>query len=175
MNWFSYKVIKQLQEEFKMIELSKKTCKELREIAKHYNIKGRWDMTKEQLIEEIENAFDWSDEKEIYEPDKNIIEEGSNQSEGSQKAKRTTLEYLINADKGTLVAFRRNNQKERAMSGKLVSIEGGGKVTIESKKGTLFTLPTECIIWVKTGARWPKWVFSLFNNDKEAQIDNAIS
>ena len=32
--------------------LSKETCKELRDKAKELNISGRWDMTKEQLIDE---------------------------------------------------------------------------------------------------------------------------
>ena len=61
------------------------------------------------------------------------------------------------------------------MSGKLVSIEKG-KVKVESKKGTLFKLNIENIIWVKTGDRWPRWVFALFNkNPKEVESDNAIS
>jgi len=64
------------------------------------------------------------------------------------------------------------------MSGKFISLENG-KVTVESKKGTVFKLNPENIIWVKTGERWPKWVFNLFNNskevDKEVDSDNAIS
>ncbi len=33
-----------------MNDLKTKTCKELREIAKGFEIKGRWDMTKDELI-----------------------------------------------------------------------------------------------------------------------------
>ena len=36
--------------------LQNKTCKELRELAKDMNISGRWDMTKEQLIDAILGA-----------------------------------------------------------------------------------------------------------------------
>lgn len=36
--------------------LQKKTCKELRELAKELNISGRWDMTKDQLIDAILGA-----------------------------------------------------------------------------------------------------------------------
>ena len=36
--------------------LQNKTCKELRELAKGMNISGRWDMTKDQLIDAILGA-----------------------------------------------------------------------------------------------------------------------
>ena len=36
--------------------LQNKTCKELRELAKGMNISGRWEMTKEQLIDTILGA-----------------------------------------------------------------------------------------------------------------------
>ena len=52
-----------------MSDLNKKTCKELREIAKHYGVTGRWDMNKHELIEAIENAFDWSDDEIMFEGD----------------------------------------------------------------------------------------------------------
>ena len=161
-----------------MSDLNKKTCKELREIAKHYGVTGRWDMKKHELIDAIENAFDWSDDEIMFEGDCIIKNEDSIQSEGSQKVSKTTLEYLANAEVGTLVAFKRNSSKDIAMSGKFISLENG-KVTVESKKGTIFKLNSENIIWVKTGERWPKWVFKLFNNskevDKEVDSDNAIS
>ena len=160
-----------------MSDLNKKTCKELRDIAKDLNITGRWDMTKQELIEAIEKVSDWSDDDIMFEGDCIIKNEDSNQSEGSQKVSKTTRDYLNNAEVGTLVAFKRNSSKDIAMSGKFVSFENG-KVTVESKKGTLFKLNPENIIWVKTGERWPKWVFNLFNAsnvDKEVDSDNAIS
>ena len=159
-----------------MSDLNKKTCKELREIAKHYDVKGRWDMTKVELIEAIEDAFAWSDDEVLFEGDNLIKNENSNQSEGSQKVSKTTRYYIDNAEAGTLVAFKRNPSKDIAMSGKFVSLEDG-KVTIESKRGTLFKLSPENIIWVKTGNRWPRWVFNLFSKkvDKEVESDNAIS
>lgn len=161
-----------------MSDLNKKTCKELREIAKHYGVTGRWDMNKQELIEAIAYAFNLSGDEIMFEGDCTIKNECSIQSEGSQKVSKTTLEYLANAEVGTLVAFKRNSSKDIAMSGKFISLEHG-KVTVESKKGTIFKLNPENIIWVKTGERWPKWVFSLFNNSKEAgkevYSDNAIS
>lgn len=157
-----------------MSDLNKKTCKELRDIAKQYGITGRWDMKKQELIEAIEGMSDLTDDKIIFEDDCIIKSEDTIQSEGSQKVSRTTLEYLNNAEAGTLVAFKRNSSKDVAMSGKLVSFENG-KVTVESKKGTKFKLNPDNIIWVKTGDRWPRWVFNLFNKDKEVESDNAIS
>lgn len=161
-----------------MRDLNKKTCKDLREIAKHYGITGRWDMTKHQLIEAIEKASERPDDEIMFEGDCIIKEGNSNQTEGSQKVSKTTLDYLNDAEVGTLVAFKRNSSKDIAMSGKFISFENG-KVTVESKKGTMFKLNPDNIIWVKTRERWPKWVFNLFNRskevDKEVNSDNAVS
>lgn len=158
-----------------MSDLSNKTCKELREIAKGCAIKGRWDMTKDELIKAIQDVYIYSDDSITFESDCIIKEEDSTQHRGSQKATKTTLDYLSTVEPGTLVAFTRKSAKNIAMSGKLVSIENG-KVKVESKKGTLFKLNLENIIWVKTGDRWPRWVFALFNkNSKEVESDNAIS
>lgn len=141
-----------------------KTVKELRNIAKELNITGRWDMTKEQLIEAIEQT-QMSDKDIIFETDCVIKADERNQSEGSQKVTKTTSDYLNDIKEGTLVAFKRNKNKDIAMTGKFVSFEDE-KVIVESKQGTRFKLNPDCIIWVKTGARWPKWVFSLFNKAK---------
>lgn len=150
--------------------MKEKTVKELREIAKELEIVGRWDMNKTQLIEAIEMAQavqELNDEDIELENDCIIKEDNSNQSEGTQKDTKTTDDYLNNIEPGILVAFKRNS-KDVAMSGKFVSFDGnnGNLVCIESKKGTLFKIPKANIIWVKTGARWPKWVFALFNHSK---------
>lgn len=130
-------------------ELENKTVKELRELAKEKDIVGRWNMTKQELIDALSNG---------------------------DESKKTTREYLSSVEPGTLVAFKRNKDKDIAMSGKFISFDENGKVTIESKKGTLFKVSPENVIWVKTGARWPKWVFSLFNKEEsEVEGGNAIS
>lgn len=153
--------------------MKEKTVKELREIAKELEIVGRWDMNKTQLIEAIEMAQavqDLSDEDIEFEGDCIIKENNSNQSEGTQKVTKTTDDYLNNIEAGTLVAFKRNS-KDIAMSGKFVSFDENNDnlVYIESKKGTIFKVTKANIIWVKTGARWPKWVFTLFNNKSDEQ------
>ena len=55
--------------------LAKMTCKELREVAKKYNISGRWGMTKDQLIEAIAEAT-------------KVVEE----TEWAQESKEATLQ-----------------------------------------------------------------------------------
>ena len=150
--------------------MKEKTVKELREIAKELEIVGRWDMNKTQLIEAIEMAQavqELSDEDIEFEGDCIIKENNSNQSEGTQKVTKTTDDYLNNIEPGVLVAFKRNS-KDIAMSGKFVSFDENNDnlVYVESKKGTMFKITKANIIWVKTGARWPKWVFTLFNHNK---------
>lgn len=160
-----------------MNDLRKKTCKQLRDTAKELGITGRWEMNKEELIKAINEASDWTDDEITFETDCIIKENDEIQSEGSQKVTKTTQDYLESIEVGTLVAFKRNKNKSVAMSGKYVGIERG-KVIVESKKGTKYSLNPENIIWVKTGTRWPKWVFSLFNNTKQRQEeadDYAVS
>lgn len=156
-----------------MNDLTSSTVKELREVAKNLNIKGRWDMTKNELIEAI-RCCNLTEDESLPVNDCNNNKDKELNPEGSQKVSKTTHEYLENAEVGTLIAFKRNANKDIAMSGKYVGTENG-KVIIESKKGTLFRVSPENIIWVKTGDRWPGWVFSLFNRQgKEEDNDNAI-
>lgn len=146
-----------------MSDLTNKTCKELRDIAKEFNITGRWDMTKAELIKAIE-ACDYSDSEITFET--NCIED-------SIEAKKSTREYLNNAETGTLVAFKKN-KSDAAMSAKFVKFEDD-EVIVETKMGTTYRLNPSNIIWVKTGSRWPRWVFNLFRTGKEVDIDNAVS
>lgn len=157
--------------------LNELTCKELREIAKGYNITGRWDMTKDELINaisKVEANISCKDVDIEFETDCAIKGDMKTNPEGSQKVTKTTLEYLKTAEPGTLIAFTRGSEKKIAMSGKFIGIEENGKIAVESKKGTIFKLNPSNIIWVKTGWRWPRWVFEMFNNrkvDKEANDD----
>jgi hypothetical protein len=148
-----------------MKEIKEMTKKELLEVAKEYEIVGRWDMNKQQLIEAIEGTIsmiEMLDDRDIaFDSDCIINEESETQSEGLQKV-MTTQDYLDAVEYGTLVAFKRRKENV-AMSGKYVGRKGE-KILVESKRGTQYELHPECIIWVKTGMRWPKWVHSLFNN-----------
>lgn len=146
-----------------MKDLRNKTCKELRDMAKELNIVGRWDMNKAELIQAIEATQEnYSDNDIAFES--NCIEDTS--------AKKTTCEYLLTAEVGTLVAFMKPNS-DAAISAKFVSCEND-EVVVETKMGTIYRLSPEQVIWVKTGTRWPRWVFNLFKGDKEVD-NNAVS
>ena len=121
--------------------LVSKTVKELRVIAGELKVVGRWEMNKEQLIDSIIKA--------------------------KKETQKTTRDYLEDVEIGTLVAFTRGRNRNVAMSGKFMGFSEG-KVLVESKLGTVFKLSHENIIWVKTGNRWPRWVFSLFGK-KESE------
>lgn len=131
------------------------TVKELREQAKAYGIKGRWDMNKDQLIEAIRGVEESLDK---YYPD-----EVKTQPDDTQKPTNDNKRYIDNLEKDTLVAFEvGHGDNRKVLSGKFVKEVEDENVEVETKKGTIFTIPKKSIIWVRTGARWPKWVFALF-------------
>lgn len=145
-----------------MNELKNKTVKELRELAKEHNITGRWDMTKAQLIEAL---------SVVSTPEENDFKNEDIPFETDCVIKKTTSDYLAEIKVGTLVAFKRNKDKNLAMSGKFQEFKNG-KVYVLSKRGTVFEINPENIIWVKTGTRWPKWVYALFNSESEEKSSN---
>lgn len=63
-----------------MKKINEMSVKELREVAKGYNVAGRWDMTKAQLVEAIEKI---ENEKSCCQKGK----EGSQSQEGIQQGK----------------------------------------------------------------------------------------
>ena len=74
--------------------LQNKTCKELRELAKDMNISGRWDMTKDQLIDAILGAevLEKNDESESAKDEckidnHNIVEDGFQASRSTVHAR----------------------------------------------------------------------------------------
>ena len=77
--------------------------------------------------------------------------------------KNTTQQYLENAEIGVIVAFRvKLKGVTQTLSGMLVEKATGDKVrvaTIKTKNGTSFVVDYYDIIWVKTGERWPRWIF----------------
>ena len=110
--------------------LQSKTCKELRELAKGLNISGRWDMTKEQLIEAIlgvENAMG-SENKAVIGQSTNDECKVDNRANGSNVEAEVKIEnesagtganidqkmsYVERIEIGTIVAFRLSNGKSQ--------------------------------------------------------------
>lgn len=135
--------------------LAKMTCKELRDVAKEYNISGRWDMTKDQLIEAIN--------KEI-EPVKESAEDGvakvNSDSAEAENKYSCKMDYIEKVEMGVLVAFRLPTGKVK--SGKLEKRSSKRRVVkLVTEYGAEFVVPYDDVIWVKTGRRWPRGVFNL--------------
>lgn len=151
--------------------LENKNKKELRDLAKDLNIIGRWDMTKEQLVEAIlraeksgknttkqksaktNNKVDNHESVEV----ENKIEKQSTNTVADMEEKKP---YIENAAIGTLVAFRLSNGKVK--SAKITKKSTSKKkFMLETSYGAQFIVPYNDIIWVRTGKRWPKGVYEL--------------
>lgn len=156
----------------RMKEYAELTVKELRDKAKVLNISGRWDMTKPQLIEAIvraesENANvggitrveSATDEIAIDNDEVNaeteIKRENSVSINREQKQK-----YLDNIQIGALVAFKVSETK--AKSAKVIKKSTKSrKLMVETSYGATHVIPFEDVLWVRTGARWPRGVYNM--------------
>lgn len=162
--------------------LQNKTCKELRELAKDMNISGRWDMTKEQLIDAIlgaevvkttnesESAKDECkvDNHDVVEVEDKVEKESAN-VEVDMKQK---MPYIENIEIGTIVAFRLSNGKLKSAKVMRKSTKNR-KLKLETDYGAEYIVSYDDIVWVRTGKRWPRGVYNelkgLVSNDKEEQ------
>ena len=154
-----------------------KTCKELRELAKGLNISGRWDMTKEQLIEailgvenamgsEIKTVIGQSANDECKVDNRAIcvgveaeakVENGSAGTKANMEQKMT---YVEGVEIGTIVAFRLSSGKVK--SAKVVKKSTKNrKLKLETDYGAEYIVSYDDIVWVRTGKRWPRGVYNL--------------
>ena len=130
-----------------MDNLSSKTVKELLAIAKEYHIVGRHDMKKQQLIDVIVEF-----EKAISKT--TVI--------------KTHEDYFKNLKSGDMVAFQFYNPfgKKIIRSAKVVNAYPGEEgVTVQDKIGNEYFVYKSNILWVKTGKRWPKFVYLMFKGE----------
>lgn len=157
--------------------LQSKTCKELRELAKGLNISGRWDMTKEQLIEAIlgvENAMG-SENKAIIGQSANDECKVDNRANGSNVEAEVKIEnesagtganidqkmsYVERIEIGTIVAFRLSNGKVKSAKVTNKSTKNR-KLKLETDYGAEYIVSYDDIVWVRTGKRWPRGVYNL--------------
>lgn len=124
--------------------------KELLAIAKEYQIVGRHNMKKQQLI----NA--------IVEIEKALNEAAANTTSKSHD------DYIKNLKSGDTVAFQFYSPfgKKIVRSAKIVDAypdEEG--VTVQDKIGNEYFIYKSNILWVKTGKRWPKFVYLMFKGE----------
>ena len=167
--------------------LQKKTCKELRELAKELNISGRWDMTKDQMIDAILGAEvvkntnkskSAKDECKIDNHENVEVEDKAEKESASIDVDMTQkMMYIENIEIGTLVAFRLSNG--RVKSAKVVrKSTKNSKLKLETQYGAEYIVSFDDIVWVRTNKRWPSGVYKLLkglvdNNDKERQKGKA--
>ena len=155
-------------------ELQKLTCKELRDAAKKLSIKGRWEMTKEELIVSISEAENLKEENQTSA----IVEEEVENSQGLDTETKENkpvdpikLKYINDCEIGTLIAFM-DGQKPR--TAKLINRSRKRQlVKLVTQYGAEFVVAYKDIIWVrtsKTSRRWPKGVYNLLKGkNKDVQ------
>lgn len=172
--------------------LEAKTKKELRVIATELEITGRWDMTKEQLIDAIlraksakvggqenvvgNNLQSANDECKIDNHEcKNVEVENKveNESAGVQVNMEQKMSYIENIDIGTIVAFRLSNGKVKSAKVTRKSTKNR-KLKLETDYGAEYIVSYEDIVWVRTGKRWPRGVYKLLKGQVDANGKETI-
>ena len=150
--------------------LQNKTCKELRELASDMNISGRWDMTRDQLIDVIlgVEVLKKNDESESTKDECKIDNHDAVEAEDKVEKESTNvavdmeqkMPYIEGAVVGTIVAFRLPNGKVK--SAKIVKKSTKRRqFMLETDYGAQYITPYEDIVWVRTGKRWPRGVYKL--------------
>ena len=151
----------------RMKEYAELTVKELRDKAKVLNISGHWDMTKPQLIEaivraenaEVKESESATEEITIDNDEVNVETETKRENSVSINMEQKQ-KYLDNIQIGALVAFKVSETK--AKSAKVIKKSTKSrKLMVETSYGTTHVIPFEDILWVRTGARWPRGVYNM--------------
>lgn len=93
------------------------------------------------------------------------IEETNVIDEVEQASKH--LEYIENAEVGTIVAFRVG---DKVKSAKIINRSSARrKLKLETAYGRIYVVDYDDIIWVKTSSRWPRGVYELFSKVKNSK------
>ncbi len=159
--------------------LQNKTCKELRELAKSMSISGRWDMTKDQLIDAILGAEavettnesnEFKSAKDECKTDNQVNVEADYKVENESANVKINMEqkmrYIENINIGTIVAFKLSNGKAKSAKVTRKSTKNR-KLKVETDYGAEYVISFDDIIWVRTGKRWPRGVYKLL----KGQVD----
>lgn len=144
-----------------MDNLSSKTVKELLIIAKEYQIVGRHDMKKQQLIDAIVKVA-----AEVAEIEKDT-EKALGETDASA-VNKTHDDYIKNLKPGDIIAFQFYSPfgKKITRSAKVIDPHSGEVgLTVQDKIGNKHFVYRSKILWVKTGKRWPKYIYSMFKGE----------
>lgn len=174
-------------------ELKLMNVKELRAKAKELNISGRWEMTKDNLIEAIVKSVN----AEVSESDDSQSQNAKDEKkieanqigdsvEAVDKSEKKTagadivdvkvdmeqkMPYIENAEVGTLVAFRLPGGKVK--SAKIVRKSSTKrKLKLETEYGAVYIVSFDDVVWVRTGTRWPRGVYNLLKGLKRTVSNN---
>lgn len=172
--------------------LEVKTKKELRVIATELEITGRWDMTKEQLIDAIlraksaevskqedvvdENPQSANDECKVDNHECESVEAENkveNESANVKVNMEQKMSYIENIDIGTIVAFRLSNGKVKSAKVTRKSTKNR-KLKLETDYGAEYIISYEDVVWVRTGKRWPRGVYKLLKGQVDANGKEKI-
>jgi len=150
-------------------DLEKLTVKELLGIAKRMQVKGRHEMKKAELVFACTMVDAESEPKEIpqnvdfetelaneLEPKEIQQMWNGGEIEANTPAIKVKNDYIDNIKLGTLVAFRINEKK--LISGMIEQISVHD-FKVRTRNGIAFSVRRKNIVWVKTGARWPRGIY----------------
>ena len=166
--------------------LESKTRKELREIATELAITGRWDMTKQQLIDAILGAKEVKvneceeesakDECKVDNHECENVEtedKVENESVNVNVNMKQKMTYVENVNIGTIVAFRLSNGKVKSAMVTKKSTKNR-KLKLETDYGAEYIISFDDVVWVRTGKRWPKGVYKLLKGQVNANGKEKI-
>ena len=166
---------------FNKADLLSRSKAEVMEIAKGLGVQryeGKKLLTKEQLIDgiickvNIEDV-DKTDTKvksnvKAVEEAKALIKPKLTEEQAIEK-KRS---YIINAQPGTLIAFRSPTGKVKSAMITKKSVKHG-KFKVETAYGAEFIVPFDEVIWVRTNKRWPRGVYLLLKGIEEGEVQTG--
>lgn len=78
--------------------------------------------------------------------------------------------YISKIECGNIVAF---NCEDQMFSGKVISVDNvtqTGFFTIKTKNGSVYYIPPEDIVWLKTGSHWPTGIYNALKLSKGKKI-----
>lgn len=115
---------------------------------------------KDELIEAILKAGVFEEKKES----ESDSVESSAKVENKVEVKDNSvnkLKYLKNIECGTIVAFKINDDK--VISAKVIKKSTPRKkLMLETSYGQQYTADWDDVVWVKTGKRWPRGIYNMF-------------
>lgn len=85
--------------------------------------------------------------------------------------KRSKLSYVENISKGTLITFRDSERK--MVSAKVVGKDVKERLLfVKTKYGAKYSVSFDDIEWVKTGKRWPRYVYNALKGIEDEKVED---